>query len=333
MRIDFENHFYSERFLEVVKSRTEIPYMEPDTLTIHHGGGSCSLPIKPIVPALVDLGEQRISEMDKCGVDVAIVSSSLGIEQLPAGLALEAAKESNDTLYMGICKYPERLRGYAILSVDDIGDSVKELERCSKDLGFVGWNAFSNYDGEMLDSPRFFPLLRKAAELDMLVYIHPCFPAIPALHEYGPAMAAAGFGFAVDVSTCLLRMIFAGIFDALPNLKVMIGHLGEGLPFSLDRLDSQAARTNRNSAAVNKELPSYYFRHNIWVSTSGNFSSAAFKCAKDVLGIDRIVMGTDYPMESLERSAEFVDTLELSKGDREKIMFRNGMRDFKLNLK
>lgn len=331
-RIDFEAHYYTQSFLDTAADRTEIPIYDTKAQSMYHGGDGL-LPIRPIIPKLLDLAEGRVAEMDKSGVDMAMLSISLGIEQLPPELGVREAIRNHDVLYEAIKKHPGRFGGCAVLAVADIEASLSELERCGKELGFKCWNAFSNYGETRLDDDRYFPLLKKASELGMYVYIHPAMPTISAFHGYGGALASSGLGFAFDVATTLVRMIFKGIFDELPDLKVMIGHLGEGLPFLMQRLDDASARMGTsNGKAHNLKLPSEYFKTNIWVSTSGNFSKAAFNCAKEVFGIDRIVFGSDYPMERMEENVGFVDSLELSPGEFEKLYSGNAERYFGISV-
>lgn len=331
-RIDFEAHYYTQSFLDTAADRTEIPIYNTKTSSMYHGGDGL-LPIKPIVPELLDLAEERVRAMDNAGVDMAMLSISLGIEQLPGEQGAREAVKNHDILYEAIQKYPGRFGGCAVLAVSDIEASLLELERCGRELGFGCWNAFSNYGETRLDDDRYFPLLEKAAELGMYVYIHPAMPVIDALHGYGAGMAGSGLGFAFDVATTLVRMIFNGIFDRLPKLKVMLGHLGEGLPFLMRRLDDASARMGDcNGKAHNLKLPSEYFKTNVWVSTSGNFSKAAFHCAKEVFGMDHIVFGTDYPMERMEENIEFINGLELSIPDFEKLYFGNAEQYFGISV-
>ncbi len=331
-RIDFEAHYYTQSFLDAASNRSGIPSYDPETRSMYHGGDGL-LPIKPIVPELLDLGEERIKRMDEAGIDMAMLSISIGIEQLPAEIGVREAVKNHDLLYEAMKKYPGRFGGCAVLAVADIGASLAELERCGKELGFRCWNAFSNYGDKRLDDEYFFPLLKKAAELGMYVYIHPTFPTAVDLHGYGAGMAGSGFGFALDVATTLIRMIFNGVFDRIPDLKVMIGHLGEGIPFLMQRLDDANSRMGScGGKARNMKAPSEYFSSNIWVSTSGNFSKAAFECAKTVFGMDHIVFGTDYPMERMEENITFINSLPLPMTDFEKLYFGNAETYFGIKV-
>ena len=299
---------------------------------MYHGGDGV-VPIKPIIPLLLDLTDKRIRDMDEAGVDVSILSASIGVEQLEPELGRRAAIDINTALYEAMQKCPDRLKGYAVLAVNDVAASLKELERCRNELGFVGWNAFSNYGDKQLDDEMYFPLLEKAVELGLFVYLHPTIPTIPQLYGYGPAMLSSGLGFSIDVSTALTRMIFAGVFDRLPELKVIIGHLGEGFPFFMERLnDSIRVQQAVENNARNKKKPGEYFKTNIGVSTSGNFSKAAFECTRSVLGMDHILFGTDYPMESMVKSVNFLDSLNVSENEIRKLYYENAEEYFGISV-
>lgn len=326
-KIDFEAHYYTQDFLNAIADRTEIPIFKTSNQFMYHGGDGV-VGIRPILPKLLELGEQRIREMDEAQVDVAILSASLGVEQLPEEIGAIEASRINDALGEAIGRYPSRLKGYAVLNVKNIERAKNELERCRKEYGFVGWNAFSNYGERKLDDSEMFPLFEKAVEQDMFVYIHPTIPLADCYHGWGPALATSGLGFAADVASALTRLILSGIFDRLPELKVVIGHSGEAFPFLIQRLDDAYMRAKWSGAAKNQKLPSEYFKSNIWMTTSGNFSVPAFKCAYDTFGIDRILFGSDYPMEDLSKSVAFIDNLPISVEGARKIYHGNAGKYF-----
>lgn len=326
-KIDFEAHFYTQDFLDSVADRPEIPIYETSTQTMYHGGDGV-VGIKPILPRLLDLTGQRIQAMDEAGVDVAILSASLGVEQLDEEAGCREARRVNDALAAAIRTCPDRLKGYAILNVKNPARGLEELRRCREELGFVAWNAFSNFGERNLDDPELFPLFEYAAQSGMFVYIHPTVPLSERYHGYGAALATSGLGFAVDVATALCRLIFSGIFDRLPELKVIIGHSGEALPFLLQRLDDADGRANWAGRNSNRCRPSEYFQRNIWVTTSGNFSVPAFRCALDTFGIEHIMFGTDYPMESMTRSTNFIERLPISVEGARRLFYKNAEEYF-----
>lgn len=323
--IDFEAHFLSRPLFEALCARNVAPYLTQDLEMVF--GADCVLPYKNIYNGLSDLGKQRIEKMDEAGIDIQVLSCVGGVELLPEDVGIQVARQTNDILYHAICQHPDRFRGYACLAPQNIEEASSELERCITQLGFVGWNAFSNFGADALDDLRYFPLLQKLSDLGGFLYLHPTMPTIERLHGYGRQLVASGLGFGIDVMITLTRMILGGVFDRLPGLKVALGHLGEGFPFVMDRMKARGPVESR-FPAVNQLPAKDYLLKNIWVSTSGNYSQAAFRCAYEALGPDRILLGSDYPMESLRASVDFLDSIPLCRADREKICTKNGEKWF-----
>jgi hypothetical protein len=263
--------------------------------------------------------------MDKCGVDVQILSlSAPGLEQLDPNTGAALAKSANDGLFEVIKKYPDRFMGYAALAPKNPGRAADELERCVKELGFKGWNTHSNYGDSYLDDKEYWPIMERCERLGVPIYVHPTVPAIPQVKGYGFALAGAPFGFGLETALCMMRLIYSGVFDAFPTLKIILGHLGEGLPFVLKRIDWAYVRPFDPAARPNlARKPGQYVRDNVFVTTSGNYYEPAFKCTYEALGIDRILLGTDYPYEDPEECIEFVEGLSISREDREKIYSGN----------
>ncbi len=276
--------------------------------------------------------EQRVAIMDKYGVQTQLVSSAGGLQALDTETATYVAKTANDEFAEMAAKFPGRFLGYATLIPQDIEGSLLELERCHKDLGFRAWNTHTNFTSSYIDEPQFFPLLEKAAEYNMFVYLHPGPPAIDRLNGYGVRLSM-GLGYHVDTAITMTRLILNGTLDKLPNLKFMMGHYGETFPFLLDRMDSMARQGEANSlvpagSACNKHSMDYYFKHHIYVTTSGNFSSAAFNCTRERLGIDHMLFGTDYPIESYEETLDFLDTVSMTQLERRKLFYQNSQDIF-----
>ena len=327
MRVDFEAHYYTQNFLDSRADKDDIPIYDTKKQWMYHGG-DCVLPIAPIIPLLTELGDGRIRDMDAAGVDVAALSASIGVEQLPAEEGVFFMKDANDALVEAMKRHPGRFIATSILAPKDIKASVEELERTAK-LGFKGWNAFSNFDSLQLDDERFFPLLETAARLGLYVYIHPTGSQSEYFKGYGPTLVTSGFGFAIDVATCVARMILAGVFDRLPDLKIVIGHTGEALPFLITRFDDADGRVRHASdKQKNLKKPSEYFRSNIWMTTSGNFSGPAFFCARDTFGIDRLLFGSDYPMENLQKGVSFIESLGITQSEKEMVFSENAKNHF-----
>ena len=200
--------------------------------------------------------------------------------------------------------------GYAALSPKDTDEAVKELERCVKELGFKGWKTHSNYGDSYIDEKRYWPILAKCEELDVPIYLHPTVPMIKEFWTYGLALAGPSFGFGVETSLAMVRLVVSGALDAFPDLKVILGHYGEGLPFILDRIDFAANFphvTNDAGAFVPLERkPSEYLRENMWVSTSCNYLPGAFACSWDAMGKKHVLYGSDHPYGHMDDCLAFL---------------------------
>ncbi|MCD7845986.1 MAG: amidohydrolase family protein [Oscillospiraceae bacterium] len=314
-KIDYETHLSTKNFVEA-KAR-----LHPQPA----GGPAGKSPFDMTL-------EERVDLMDRYEVQTQIVSCGGGLEELDRETALYVAKTANDEFAEMAVKYPGRFLGYATLVPQDIDASLRELERCHDDLGFPAWNTHTNFTDTYIDDDQYYPLLELAAKLDMFVYLHPGPPAIDRLNGYG-TMLNMGLGYHVDTAITMTRLICKGVFDRLPNLKMMMGHYGETMPFMLDRMDSMAVQGEastlvRKGNECNLHSMDYYFKHNIYVTTSGNFSKAAFICTRERLGMDHILFGTDFPIESYERTMAFLRTMEMTEEEMESLYFRNSQRVF-----
>lgn len=272
-----------------------------------------------MISTLLDLDniDHRLAAMDKAGVDACVLSHQAGIEAAEPEVATQLARLANDTLYAATQKHPGRFYGWAALPVRDPIAAAAELDRCINDLGFFGWNVYSNFGiKERLDDPMFAPILEKANELGCMVYIHPSAPNIEEYQDMGSSLWG-GLGYAADTMLTFVRMMQACTFDKYPNMRFMLGHFGEGFPFVLKRMSGQQPDNGK------KYNIDHYFKNNVWVTTSGNTEPATFRCAYDVLGADRILVGTDYPMGSFKEIMDFLDSMPMSSVDREKIYFGN----------
>jgi len=275
---------------------------------------------------LLDVGESRLKDMDRAGVDKQILSlSAPGVEQLDPMIAKRLARETNDFLSKVIEKHRDRFGGFAALAPQNPEEAADELERAVRDLGLKGWKTHSNYGATYIDNSRYWPILEMAERLDVPIYLHPTVPAIHELREYGFAMAAAAFGFGVETAMCVMRMILSGVFDRYPRLKIILGHLGEGLPFIYRRIDYPFIKPtlSREHTPKIKKKPSEYIRENIYVTVSGNYHQPAFTCTYQTLGVDRILFATDYPYEDPTEAIQFIENLPLASEEKQKIYYIN----------
>ena len=331
-KIDLEAHFYTKEYLDALAGNSGYPRLvegnEEQSRRLWYAPEVGQPFADFLLNALTDFGEERIKQMDALGVDVQALSlSAPGLEQLDPRTGTEIAKKANDFLSNVTKEYPGRFLGYASLAPKDPAAAADELERSVNELGLIGWNTHSNYGDSYIDEERYWPILERAAKLNVPVYLHPTVPAIPQARTYGFAIAGAPFGFGMETAMCMMRLIYSGVFDKYPGLTVILGHLGETLPFLMTRIDWAYVRPFDPAARPKIEKkPSEYLRNNVYLTTSGNYYEPAFRCTVEAMGIDRILLGTDYPYEDMAESVQFVEGLPISEGDKEKICYRNAER-------
>jgi len=220
-----------------------------------------------------------------------------------------------------------RIAGFAALPTADPEAAAKELERCVKTLGFKGTMIHGHTQGTFLDQKKCWVIFECAQALGVPIYLHPTLPHPDALKAYFQGyedLARAAWGFAVDTSCHFLRIVFAGVFDAYPDLKIILGHLGEGLPFAMHRLNDHTYRAAARRGL--KRTPLEYLKQNMLVTTSGNWYEPAFLCTLLALGADNILFAVDWPYEPNTTGMEFLKKLSISDLDREKIAHLNAER-------
>ena len=287
-KIDLEVHFATQGWVDALSSNPGYPKLAKDPVTgnrrLYYQADAAEPYPDALLEKLLDIGAGRIAAMDAAGIDVAVLSlTAPGIEQLEPTWATKLAREANDELAAAIAKYPDRFMGYAALCPKDADAACKELERCVKELGFKGWKTHCNYGDSYIDEKQYWPIMAKCAELDVPIYLHPTVPKIKEFWTYGLALAGPGFGFGMETALAMFRLVLSGVFDAYPNLKVGVGHYGEGLPFLLDRVDFSAnfahVAADAGAFVALKRKPSDYLRQNMWVSTSCNYLPGAFSTA------------------------------------------------------
>jgi len=282
---------------------------------------------------LVDTGEGRIQQMDADGIDMAILSiTSPGIQVFDAVTATRLAKDANDAIAKAVQANPRRLAALATVAPQFPQDAVLELERAICSLGMKGFLINSHTRGEYLDDRKYWPLFEAAQALGVPLYLHPREPApdlVKPFLDYG--LYFAGFGFAVETSLHAMRLIMCGLLDEFPKLRIILGHMGEGLPFWLQRIDNRYLLQVKIGAVKRmKRLPSEYFLENFVITTSGVMSAPALKLSIEVLGSERIMFAADYPYESVAEGVQFMDTVAISDEQRQKIYSGNAERLFRL---
>jgi uncharacterized protein len=325
MRIDTENHFASEAWVDALRKNVGFPRLSEDPqMKYRMQPAPGSWLGYGLLDKLLDLDEGRIRGLDEAGLDMAALSlAAPGTEPFEPSLGSKIARATNDELAAAIARHPDRYLGYATLAPKDAEGARKELERCVKELGFRGWNTHSNFGDSFLDEKRYWPVLAKAEELGVPVYLHPTWPIIREFQTYGSALSGPTYGFGAETALVAMRLITAGVFDAFPKLQVMLGHYAEGLPFMLDRVDRPYLQGHVHPdlgvAPTLQRLPGQYLRENFVATTSGNYSPEAFACTKSALGIDRMVIGSDYPFEDMDVCTRFLDAQPLSDAEREQL--------------
>jgi predicted TIM-barrel fold metal-dependent hydrolase len=287
--------------------------------------------LRKLQAQLLDLGESRIAAMDEAGIDLQVLSlAAMGFDKLDPSTASALIHDANDHLAVAIRTYPSRYAGFASLSLHDPETAAKEFERAVRSLGFKGAMVNGTAGGGFLDAPRFAPLFEAAQSFDVPIYLHPAPPPAPVMETYfsglpgasGDLLSRAGWGWHVETGLHCLRLILAGVFDRFPRLKIIIGHMGEGLPYSLAR---SATVLQEEAKHLQRSIPEYFHQH-FHITTSGYFTTPPFLCALQVVGADRLMFSVDYPFSSNLQGEEFLRRLPVSPADREKITHGNAKR-------
>jgi predicted TIM-barrel fold metal-dependent hydrolase len=285
-----------------------------------------------IVKELGDLDASRIADMDKHGVDVAVLSfGSPGPQGFGADEAIPMAKDANQKLYEAMQRHPGRYEGFAALPTAAPEVAADELERCVKDLGFKGTMIHGHTQGSFLDEKKYWVIFERAERLGVPIYLHPTLPPPGAMKTYFEGyeeIARAGWGFAVDTSIHFLRILFSGVFDAYPKLKIILGHLGEGLPFAMHRLNDHTYGAAKRRGL--KKTPLDYIRDNLIVTTSGNWYEPALVCTLLAMGADNIIFAIDWPYEANSTGMEFFNKLSINDIDKAKIAHGNAEQLLKM---
>jgi 2,3-dihydroxybenzoate decarboxylase len=286
---------------------------------------------------LLDLHDLRLPEMDKHGIELSIMSlHNPAVQGVPeASKAIELARRANDVLAEAVAKRPDRFAGFAALPMQDPDAATVELKRCVKDLGFKGANVngFSEVGAPgavvYLDDARYLSFWAEVEKLNVPFYVHPRDPVSrEAIYEGHPWFRGSAWAFQAETSLHALRLMASGLFDRYPGLNIILGHLGEGLPYSIWRVDHRISRTPRGIPA--KKKLAEYLRSNFYITTSGNFRTQTLVDAMLEVGSDRILFSVDYPFEDCIEAAEWFDQASISETDRLKIGRTNAVALFRL---
>ena len=322
--INVEEHYMSTKIAEKIKT------------ILSEQRGNAALAVGDAAPGVTDLGDTRITYMNDRKIETQVISYASG---LPATMEKEYAvplcKEVNDEMYEEIQKNPGRFYAFAHLPLSSPQDAASELERCVKELGFVGVMISGHYKDMPYDDPFYLPLFEKAQELDVPVYLHPGMVRKDVVNAYYKGeweprttflLSGFGVGWHYDVGIQAVRMMVAGIFDKLPNLKIILGHWGELVSFYMYRLDEMM-----DAGVESKKKFSEYFKENIYVNPSGMLYGEQLRYCLETFGVDHIMWGEDYPYRKKEDIRTFLESFPLSKEERDKIAHGNAEKLLHIN--
>ncbi|MGO4328507.1 MULTISPECIES: amidohydrolase family protein [unclassified Cupriavidus] len=280
---------------------------------------------------LADFDDIRIGEMDRAGIDITVLSQTGPGVQAEAdhAAAVRRAQESNDFLAAQIARHPTRFAGFAALPMHDPRKAAQELERAVTQLGFKGSLVNGHTQGVYYDDPAYDAFWERMQALDVPMYLHPT-DAYVAPHVYSghPEMAGASWGWGVETAGHALRLLFGGVFDRFPRLKIILGHMGEGLPYQRWRFDSRFAVYSHGIRLA--RAPSEYIGSNIVITTSGVCSPAALAGAIGEMGADAVLFSVDYPYESTAIAADFIEQAPMDEATRRLVCHGNAERLLKL---
>ena len=282
---------------------------------------------------LFDFSDIRISEMDSAGIDVQILShQSPGSQRLKNEVAIDACKNVNNALAQVISNHSDRFLGFAMLPTNLPIDAASELRRSVEELGFKGAMIHGVSAGKMVDEKFFWPIFAEAERLDVPIYLHPALPDKEVTERYyapydasHPMLTRAAWGFGVEAGTQAIRMVLSGVFDKHPNLKIILGHLGEAIPFWLPRIQESLSRTE--SQPINFED---IFKSNFWITTSGFFSDHALELCVNTLKLDHILFAIDWPYANNETGVNWLQNSKIKPSIKSDIFYENAQNLFRL---
>jgi 2,3-dihydroxybenzoate decarboxylase len=291
---------------------------------------------------LLDIHEQRLQLMDKHGIEMMLLSlNAPAVQAIPdPQKANDIARRANDFLAEQVAKRPNRFQGLAALPMQDPDMAIRELQRCVKDFGFVGAlvNGFSQVrdpnSAVYYDLPQYWPFWGEVEKLDVPFYLHPRnpLPSMAQIYEGHPWLLGPTWAFGQETAVHALRLMASGLFDKYPRLAIVLGHMGEGLPYSMWRVDNRNAWVKVPPRYPAKKKLAEYFQANFYLTTSGNFRTQTLIDAILEVGADHILFSADWPFENIDHAADWFDAATISESDRRKIGRTNTEKLFKLKL-
>jgi len=313
--ITLEEHFVTHDFLKATNA----------------DGDNMPSALKAVRERLLDMGPLRVAAMDEASIDLQVISlAAIGVDALAAAEQTAVLRSVNDEAAAAVNANPARLAAFCTPGLKEPANAVKEIDRCITQLGFKGVYVNGTTDGKFLDAPEFFPVLEAAAALKVPVYVHPAPPPASVMTAYFGGLAPevamplsiAGWGWHAETALHTLRLIVSGVLDRLPTLQVIIGHMGEGIPYAL-------ARSNGILSAARKSAPrtvTETFLEQVHVTTSGYFTKPPFECCREVIDLNHMMYSVDYPFSPNTKGKEFLAGLGLSEAELTQLTQTNAER-------
>jgi predicted TIM-barrel fold metal-dependent hydrolase len=287
-----------------------------------------------LIARLCDVGDKRLAEMDAAGIDMQVLSlTAPGVEQLDAAAAVTLAREANDYVADAVKRHPTRFAAFAAVPTPAPDEAAAELERRVR-AGFKGAAVNGHNRGRYLDNTFYWPLLEAAQALDVPIYLHPTPPPQAVLDIYyggfapmlSEMLAGGAWGWHIETAVHVIRLISGGVFDRFPRLQIVVGHMGEGLPFMFQRFDIMPP-------AVTGLKRQYrdYLRDNVHYTFSGfNFPPAFLDLLLELGGVDRIMFSADHPYQSMPAARAFLEQIPVSAADKARIAHGNAEKLLRL---
>jgi uncharacterized protein len=287
-----------------------------------------------LIARLCDVGAKRLAEMDAAGIDMQVLSlTAPGVEQLDAAEAVALAREANDYVADAVKNHPSRFAAFAAVPTPAPGQAAAELERRVR-AGFKGAAINGHNRGRYLDDKFYWPLLECAQALDVPIYLHPTPPPPAVLDTYyggfapllSEMLAGGAWGWHIETAVHVIRLISGGVFDRFPKLQIVIGHMGEGLPFMFQRLDIIPPAVT----GLQRQFKDY-LRDNVHYTFSGfNFPPAFLDLLLELGGVDRLMFSADHPYQSMPAARAFLEQIPVSAADKERIAHGNAEKLLRL---
>jgi 2,3-dihydroxybenzoate decarboxylase len=304
------------------------------TINLEYAAGVTSPRGAEMESRMLDLGEARLKAMEADGITMQVLSlSPPGVQAFEPEEGTAWARRLNDELAEAVRRHPDKYVGLACVAPQSPDDAAAELERAVTKLGLKGMMLESHAGNEYLDDEKFRVIFATAERLDVPIYLHPDIPAAAILQgyaDYGFILAGPPLGFGADAHLHAIRLIYSGLFDRYPRLRIMLGHMGEGLPFWLSRMDGYWDKPWKGVKPKIERKPSEYVRENFIATIGGMCFLPAFMCAYAALGADKIAFSVDYPYERTDAAVRFIKEAPIPDADKEKICCGNAARLFKL---